>query len=401
LKIVHINTTAYAGSTGRICGDLAEMMIADGHDVVIGYGRATRGGQAPTVKIGDNLDIYWHVLGTKILDRHGLHSNRTTKSFLRWLDDYSPDVVHIHNLHGYYMQYEVLFAYLKKKNVAVVWTLHDCWPFTGHCCYYERVDCEKWKSGCHHCPLLWLYPASLGYDGSARNFYRKKIAFNDVEKMHLAPVSKWMSAQIESSFLAEYDRTVIYNGVNQDIFRPRDANYLVTKYNLVGKKVILGVANEWSDGKGLWLFKQLAADPLPDTMIVLIGLHAKQQKELPQHVIALSRTTNQEELAMWYSLADVFVTPSKAESFGLVVAEAMSCGTPCVVNRKAAMAELVDESTGRLADDRYESYREAIIEVLRLGKQDFAKKCLDKAMQEFDLRHQLEAYKHLYIEMVS
>lgn len=350
LKILQINSVCGVTGTGRIVADLYEAAVDKGHECVIAYGEHkyhNNPGTMQTMEIGTLRDCQMHAVQTRLWDGQGFGSRRATKEFLKKVDEYQPDVVHLHNLHGYYMNIELLFQYLKQKKIKVVWTLHDCWPFTGHCVYFQEAACEKWQTECHNCPLTKHYPASLGYDGSRQNFRRKKALFTGVQDMTLLVPSKWMEERVRQSFLKDYPIKVIYNGIDLQNYRPTASEFR-KKYGLENAFIVLGVANVWEERKGLSTFLQLVKMLGKEYRVVLVGLSKEQIETLPEEILGLPRTDTVKELAEIYTAADVFVNPGREETFGLTVAEAMACGTWPIVYADTACAEVVELGTGQI-----------------------------------------------------
>ena len=318
----------------------------NGHECKIAYGRGEARGISleDTIKIGSKADVYIHAALARLRDKSGFYSKSATKRFLKAVDEYKPDIIHLHNIHGYYINIELLFNYIKEKKIPVVWTLHDCWSFTGHCAHFDYAGCEKWKSGCHDCVCKNQYPKSLT-DNSKRNYAKKKELFSGIENMTIVSVSHWLDDLVTNSFLKAYNHAVIYNGIDVDKFKHMDSDFR-NKYNLNNKTVILGVASVWSDRKGLDDFIKLAGMIDDKYRIVLVGLNKKQMRLMPENIIGLARTDTIEELAGLYSMADVFFNPSVEETFGLTVAEAILCGTPAIVYNATALPECVDKDNG-------------------------------------------------------
>ena len=179
MKYLFVNSVCGIRSTGRICTDLAYQLENQGHEVKIAYGRVEdvpEKFQKYAVRIGNNVDLKFHALRTRILDEHGFGSKKATKEFLKWADTYDPEVLWLHNIHGYYINIELLFDWIKSRpQMKVKWTLHDCWAFTGHCSYFTMAGCEKWKNMCEKCSQKRKYPTSILIDNSRNNFMRKKL----------------------------------------------------------------------------------------------------------------------------------------------------------------------------------------------------------------------------------
>lgn len=338
-RILFINTVCY-GSTGSICKNLYKAANEKGHECCIAFGR----GEAPkgfnTIKIDNNFDVYSHALKARLFDAMGYGSKNATKKFVEKIEVFHPDIIHIHNIHGYYLNIEILFEYLKKHpEIKKIWTLHDCWPFTGHCTHYELEKCYQWQTECMHCVRKDGYPKSM-IDKCNYNYNFKKKLFTGVKNMMVVTPSHWLRDQISKSFLKDYDIRVIFNGVDTNVFKPTLSS-IKEKYGIEDKKIILGVASVWDCNKGLDIFISLSKMINDDYIIVLIGLTPKQIKKMPSNIIGISRTENVEELVMWYSASEVYVNGSKEETFGLTTVEAINCGTPVIVFNSTALPEVV------------------------------------------------------------
>jgi len=250
VKILQINTTCNSGSHGRITEDICKVLKNAGNESIIAYGRNALKSESTCIKIGTLPIILCHGLKSLILDRHGFGSQHPTTELIRVVERLNPDLIHLHNIHGYYLNVKILFDYIKCANKPVVWTFHDCWPFTGHCSHFDRVGCMKWQSGCYRCPNKYGYPKSVLLDNSKRNYRDKKAIFTGVAQMLLISPSQWLANHLKNSFLNEYEIRVINNGVDLDRFKPIDPEETKRKYK-IGGKYILGVANIWGDWKGL------------------------------------------------------------------------------------------------------------------------------------------------------
>lgn len=329
MRILMINVVCGIRSTGRICTELASDFEAKGHEVRIAYGRecVPEKYQKYAVRIGNDFDVKLHGIESRLFDNHGLASRVSTKRFLAWADKFNPDLLWLHNIHGYYINYRLLFDWIKRRpNMEVRWTLHDCWAFTGHCSYFTMVKCEQWKSHCLYCVQKKCYPASLLMDRSKQNYELKKMAFTGVKNMTLITPSKWLADLVKESFLKEYPVTVRYNTIDTTVYKPTPSDFRKC-YGLTEKKIVLGVASVWDERKGLNDFIKLV-DMLDDRFaIVLVGLTEKQIKELPKSIVGIQRTNSVKELAEIYSAADVFVNPTYEDNYPTVILEAEACGT--------------------------------------------------------------------------
>lgn len=327
-RILLVNVTC-SGSTGKICKEIYDIASKNGYECCIAYGRGTAPEGYRTVKIGNDLDVYYHVLKTRLFDEHGLASKKATLHFIDFVNQYKPDIIHLHNIHGYYLNYKLLFQYLKEhEDIKVVWTLHDCWAFTGHCSYYLGEGCYKWRNGCRQCSLIGEYPKSLT-DQSVNNWENKKRSFSIGRKINIVCVSEWLKAQVEQSFLADNDLFVIRNGVDKSVFHFEPSD-VFSEYKKRGLCILLGVANVWGERKGLRDFIDLAGKLNKKYKLVLVGLTERQISRLPANITGLLRTQNSNELAKIYSGSDLYINFSREETFGMTNYEAQACGTPVI-----------------------------------------------------------------------
>ncbi len=347
MKILFINVdSGYGGSTGRIVNDLYREAVVAGHEALILYGREfDPNAGVRAIKITSRANVYIHAALSRLTDRTGFYSRRATERAIREIAAFDPDVIHLHNLHGYYINIKILFRYLCACGKPVVWTLHDCWAFTGHCSHYSAAGCERWLTGCHHCPQKKTYPKSALADASQRNYRDKKALFCGLPNLTIVTPSAWLRDEVKKSFLGGYNTRVIYNGIDLATFCPTESA-LRESAGLNGKFVILGVANVWSGRKGYSDFLALAEKMEEDFRIVMIGLSDEQMQRLPKNCIGIRRTANQSELAAWYSMADVYFNASCEETMGLTTLEALACGTGVITYDKTAVPEVADKNCG-------------------------------------------------------
>lgn len=332
MKYLFVNSVYGMRSTGKIVMEQCHKLQETGNQCMAAYGReAVEDPAVKKIKIGTPIDYHIHALLTRLLDLHGLCSQTATKKFLKAVEEYSPDVIWLHNLHGYYINYELLFDWLRNHSdgIRIYWTLHDCWAFTGHCAYFTMAGCSKWKTKCSKCGQLHTYPVTYGGDHTLRNYEKKKAAFTGIGNMTLVTPSEWLAGLVKESYLAEYPVKVIHNTVDTKIFRPTKSNFR-EKHNLNGKYVVLGVAVGWEQTKGFQDMKKLREVLNKQYTIVLVGTTKQQIEKLPRGMIGIERTKNQSELAAIYTAADVFVNPTHQDNYPTVNLEAAACGTPAV-----------------------------------------------------------------------
>ena len=384
MKLLQINTTVNWEATGRIAEGIGQTAMAQGWESHIAYGRFAKPSASQTFKMGTQRDVYIHKLHSFLLDRHGLASKSATRDLVAYIERLSPDIIHLHNLHGFYLNYPILFEYLSHTDTPVVWTLHDCWTYTGHCAYYDYVGCDRWKTHCRHCPQRKGYPPLWLFGRSTRNFDDKKRLFTSVGNMTIVPVSDWLASEVKQSFLGKYPIRTIHNGIDLQAFAPQPVDK--SKFGLQGRFVILGVSNLWGQRKGLPDFCRLRALlPAEDYAIVLVGLTPQQIKALPDGIVGIRRTGSLRELAEYYSVADVFVNPTWEDNFPTTNLEALACGTPVVTYRTGGSVEAVDGDTGRIVRRGDVQELAAVLSEMRAaGTQHYRQPCRDRALACFD-----------------
>lgn len=401
LKLLQINVAANWGSHGRIAEEIGLEAMAQGWESYIAYGRYANPSKSHIVKIGDLFDHCLHGAQSLLLDRHGLASCGPTKKLIREIEQIKPDLIHLHNIHGFYLNYPILFRYLSTVDIPVVWTLHDCWAFTGHCAWPIHGHCDRFQEQCCHCPLQSKgYPKSFLLDRSRSNFKLKKRYFRSLQDLHLVTVSRWLEQQVRLSFMQDMDIRTIYNGLDTEVFRPSGTPPTsVTD----GHPLVLGVCNAWYDWKGL---DDMAAlrEILPDDYeVMVVGVNEDQMHRLPEGITCIRRTDSVSQLAEIYSQADVFVNPSKVESFGMTTAEALSCGTPSIVYDTSACPEVVDNLTGRVVPlGDVNALAKAVMEICSLpGRETMRKACRERAIRLFNRQDRYKEYLQLYNEVLQ
>lgn len=335
-----INVVCGIKSTGRICTDLADALEAQGHEVRIAYGRehVPEAYEKYAYRIGTDLDVKLHGVKARTMDGCGFGSRSATKRFLEWVEHYDPDVIHLHNLHGYYINIELLFDYLRACGKKIIWTLHDCWAFTGHASNCETAGCEKWITGCSDCPKQNDYPKSL-FDRSRSNWEKKRALMDGIPNFQIVVPSEWLAGLVRRSFLCQYPVSVIHNGIDTSMFRPTDSG-LRAALELEDYRVILGVASVWNAQKGLQDFIKLNERiDRSKYRIVLVGLSQEQIAQLPEGMLGIARTDSVSQLSELYSLADVFVNPTYEDNYPTTNLEAIACGTPVITYRTGGSPE--------------------------------------------------------------
>lgn len=344
MRVLQITAFSGWGCTGRIALGIHNELVSQGNDSSIAWGRInTAPDNVSTIKIGNSNDQKLHGLYTRLTDKCGFASKKVTRKFLSEVDAFNPDLIQLHILHGYYINLELLFQYIKERDIPVVWTFHDCWAFTGHCPYFDLVRCEKWKTGCHACVQKKHHPTSWILDNSEWNWNKKKALFTGVKNMTIVTPSKWLAGLVKQSFLKEYPVRVINNGINTDNFQSVNSQFREI-HGLIEKKIVLGVSSTWSASKGLDDFIALSKKLPENYIIVLVGLTKKQKELLPDMILGIERTDSVKELAEIYTAADVFVNPTYEDNYPTTNLEAMSCGTPVITYSTGGSVEIVEQT---------------------------------------------------------
>lgn len=391
MKILFVNTVYARGSTGTIIREIGSYLETHGHNYKVAIGRGNDSDKH-VYRIGNDVDMYLHALASRVTDRAGFYSKKATKDFLKFIREYSPDIIHINNLHGYYINLPTFFNFLKYEfNGRVIWTLHDCWAMTGHCTHFTCVGCDKWKKQCSNCPQTRNFPASYFIDSSSRNYKEKRRIMSGIPNVTVVAVSDWLKSVATESILKEYESIRIYNGIDLKKFVPIESNILA-EHGIVGKKVILSVADGFDKQKGLPTLFAVAKGAPADWQFLIIGIEKKYVKSLPDNVIGMKRTSNQQELIKYYSAADVFFNPSLEETFGLVTAEAMACGTPAVVMNSTACPELIVNDDCGIVLNKNASTKDTINAI----SVAMSKKGSRKAAEFFSIGSQCQGYYNLY-----
>ena len=407
MRVFEVNTICGTGSTGRIAAELAHMLEEKGDECCIAFSRGNAPADVTAYQFGNRWEIIWHGIMTRLTDRHGMYSKSATRELIGKIREYQPDVIHLHNLHGYYLNIELLFEFLKEYGKPVVWTLHDCWTYTGHCYHYECVHCSRWMQECHDCPLKKDYPGSLFLDRSRENYKKKKELFTSVPKLHLVTPSIWLREEVKKSFFGQPSKlyptgvpcTAIPNGIDIEKFQ-KHVTDLKQKMGLEGKKIVLGVANVWTKQKGFEDFIALSKMLDESFRIVMVGVDKKRKKQLPDSIIALERTNHLDELIALYSIADVYFNSSIEETMGMTTGEAICCGTPVVVYRSTAIPESVGEGCGFVLEaGDLEGVKNAIV-TISSDREPYSRACL-AYKKRFDQRISNETYDRIYQEMYS
>lgn len=384
-------------STGRIVQQIGDVFVEAGGKSYIAYSAREQSCECKSIliRIGTRFSIFAHALESLLFDRHGLGSRLATYYLIRKIKKISPDIIHLHNIHGYFVNYKMLFSFLSKYGKPVIWTMHDCWSITGHCAHFDNIGCSKWKSGCNSCSIIKSYPKSLLLDNSYNNYNNKRRCFNLVDNLTVVCVSHWLSGILSQSFLKNYPNVIINNGIDLNVFRYYSSG-LRDKLNIREDKFfILGVGTNWSNDKGLKEFRELSKNK--QYKIVLVGINDDIKKDLPDSIITIKRTNNQKELALYYSAADVLLNPTYNDSFPTINIESIACGTPVITYQTGGSPEIIDEKTGIVVPKgNYDELLKAISIVRSKGKEFYSPYCRERAETLFNKEDRFHDYLKLY-----
>lgn len=387
--------------------EIGELAMANGWESYVAYSGG-RDGVKPCrsklMPVGGKLDVAFHGLWTRLTDRHGLASWFATKRFISEIKELKPDVIHIHNIHGYFLNYRMLFDYLKEADIPVIWTVHDCWLYTGHCYYYSSIGCDKWMSGCGNCPQRTAFPTSWFIDRSKQNLKDKSDAFNSIkDKLTIVPVSEWIRGEMSRSILNDCQYQVIHNGIDLNVFDVQpDDKAVREKYGLGDKHIILGLASIWSKEKGWDDFMEMSKMLNGDEVIVMVGVTEEQQNRLPENIVGIRRTENVRQLAELYSAAVAFVNPTWQDNYPTVNLESIACGTPVVTYRTGGSIEAVTEKTGYVVEQGdVKGLLEAVREIERKGNLEYKADCRAHALANFRKEDRYADYLKLYEDLTT
>lgn len=399
-KLAMINTVC-TGSHGRIMADLRHAAECSGFQAAVYFGRGGSAGPGCT-RFVSRGDVLSHVALTRTLDRHARGSRRSSHALVRALAAFSPDVLHLHNLHGYYLNAEVLFDYIRDHAVPTVWTLHDCWAFTGHCSHFVRASCDRWIDGCHHCPLVREYPASFGLDASAANWIWKRETFAKTKTLNIVTPSRWLDAMVGQSFLKDIPRAVIPNGVDLESFSVSQDKNVRHKFGVQdGQAMLLAVAAPFDARKGFADALRVAETLGGNARVVLVGLEDRQMRNLPGNVTGVMRTGSPLELVSLYGAADCLINPTYEDTYPTVNMEAMACGTPVAAYAVGGCVEQLETDCGRLVScGDADALAQAAME-LAARKGQLRQACRVYAEEHFDRKRAVESYVALYRKLTG
>lgn len=394
MKVVEINSVS-RGSTGNIMLNIANVVRKNG-DIAYTFSEKRKGVTAPKGHefFGSSLENMLHRLYSVTSGISGTGSKHGTKKLIEELKRIEPDIIHLHNLHGWFVNVPMLFDFIRKKHIKTIWTLHDCWGFTAQCSHFTIEKCEKWKTGCYECPRYKTYPYTY-VDQTEKMWKLKKQWFSGIDNLTIVTPSDWLANLVKQSFLQKYEVKVINNGINLKIFKPLKSDF--REQRGIQNKIVLGVSSVWNNHKGLDVFIKLSEILGSQYTIVLVGTDEKLDTLLPDKIVSIHRTNNQSQLAEIYSVADVFVNPTREENFPTVNIEAIACGTPVVTFRTGGSPEIINDETGFVVEcDDTEDLRNKIVEVCE-KKDVYREECM-KRSKMFDMYEKFQEYYNLYSE---
>lgn len=397
MKVLQINTVSGFGSTGRTAEELGLALERKKIDMYIAYGQKSTD-YRHSYKIGGKFENHIHNIFSRTFGLQGYFSSSGTRKLIDFIEEIEPDIIHLRNLHGNYLNLSMLFTFLKEFKKPIIWTLHDCWAFTGKCSHYTQVDCQKWQNYCHNCPQIKNYPPSFLLDRSEKMFFDKRKWFTSIPNMTIVCVSKWLAEEASKSFLNCHPIQFIYNWIDEKTFRPNVDNLLFERYSLSNKKkIILGVSASWKDSK-INDFDNLAQLISDDYQIVLVG--KLESSKANSTILNIPYIHNIEELSKLYSVAEVYVHVSLEDTFGKVIVESMACGTPVIVYNQTAIPEVVGENCGFIVEPRdYKAIYEAILKIAKVGKESFTASCVQHVKQNFNIETNINKIEYLYKSM--
>lgn len=407
-KLLQINPVLRLGmSTGRIMQEIGELAMANGWESYIAYSYGHDGVQpckSHLIPVGNKLTVMWHGLVSRLFDCHGLASIFPTRRLIRQIERLKPDIIHIHGVTCYYLNYPMLIRYLVRSGVPVVWTVHDCWLYTGHCIYYSAAGCNRWQTGCHDCPCKRSFPASWWLDRSRQNYALKKKLFTSFPTTQLTfvTVSDWMRREMSHSFVKDYRYQLIHNGIDTTIFKPEAQGDVRERYQLGTGTLIIGVAAYWIWEKGWTDVLRLATMLRPDERLVLVGVDAKQQAMLPPQVTGILRTNDIHELAALYAASTACVNFTYQDNYPTINLEAIACGTPVITYNTGGSIESVTPETGAVVEQGdVESALRIVREMASRGKDAYRDKCRQYALDHFRKEDRYADYLRLYDKLME
>lgn len=391
MKVLFVNSVCGYGSTGKIVERLAREVESCGGESLVCYGRYDYSGEVCAIKITSKTENYVNAFNARLLDNDGFGLKSPTKRLIKVIEEFKPDVINLHNLHGYYLNIKVLFEYLASTNIKIVWTFHDCWALTGHCVHFEYAKCDKYISSCYNCSQKKEYPTTLLLDNSKNNYEKKKALLGKIKKENLIVVtpSLWLKNIVEKSILSNFEVVCINNGVDLQNFKYKQCEV---------KKTVLTVASTWTEKKGYKDVIELASRLRGEYKVVMVGVSDKQVEELKgTDIVAIKRTSNQKELAELYRNALVFVNPTYEDNFPTTNIEALASGTPVITYKTGGSVEVIEKGNGYVV--KQGNIDDLINKIRLVEKENFDRKAIsDNAKVKYSDNKMANAYCDLFAQ---
>lgn len=403
MRIVQINAVYRYSSTGRTTEEMHHYLLDHGHESYVFCLKNYSDENNNIYEVLSHIQYRLAGVQSRLTGLEAYYSKKSTKVLLSKLDEITPDIVIIRNVHSDFVNLLLLLNYLSRKQIVTVVVLHDCFLFTGHCYYYTNLGCEKWKSECGRCPQLKVGNPRWFFDRSRKEFLDKKRLFHAIKDLVVVGVSDWIKNESKKSVILSNAKSFkrIYNWIDLDVFRPHCTHELRKKMGVVEDFIILGIAQSWSENKGLSIFIQIARR-FPSLKVIMVGnLTDVQKKLLSANIITPGIMSSKSMLSDYYAMADVFINPSVQETFGKVTAEALACGTPVIANDATANPELVGDCGALVKDNNIDDYSKALNDLIKKGKEYYSHKCRQRAEELFDKNKNMEQYLDLFREAIS
>lgn len=401
MKLLQINAVYGYGSTGVIVKDIHEMCLESGIDSYVAYSTSSDNdiNIKNGYKIGNVLGKKIHALLGRINGQQAYFSSFATRKFLKYIDEISPDIVHLHNLHSNYINLNMLLKYLAEKDIATVLTLHDCWFFTGGCFHYTEAKCFKWKEKCGNCPKKHTDTPAYCLDLSRKIQSDREKYFSQIKKLTTVGVSDWIASEAKQTFLGKSDVRRIYNGVDLDFFKNTPSDMRTELGIDEDKFVVLAMANKWLLPVNADAFKYVTSKLPENAVMLMVGCSEEQKQSLPPNVIGIDFIKEREKLRNVYSLSDVFINCTREDSLPFVNFETQACGLPVITYGNTGAKETVDGySSFSVNDGDYHTLSDKLLELIE-NHTISEKICSQFIVEEFDMNKNYQKYIDLYYEI--
>ncbi len=398
MNILQINANYGYGSTGLIVEDIGKMLVRHGHKAFFAY-QNTNKNINNGYRMGNKIDWKLHALFSRLFGRQGYYSSLPTKKLIKYIDKISPDVVHLHNLHSNYVHLNKLLEHLAISDIPTVITMHDCWYFTGKCFHYVDAHCNRFITGCGDCPKKNAPPKSLLFDCSAPVLADRKKYISAIPRLEIVGCSDWICNEAQKGILNSYKITTIHNGVDTDVFKPYDSVLLKKEQGFIDKYVVMGMANKWMLPSNRDALEKVVASLDKNTVLMIVGCTSAQidmLKRLSENVVGIGFIFDRHKLAQYYSMADVFVNITHADTLPTVNMESICCGTPVITYDSCGSTELVFEGCGIIVK---ENDTDALVYAIQKSKNMNFSQCADIGKKAYDKNFCYAKYLDVYSEV--